>query len=196
MASRKMHGISCAVDGCTKPARSRPSRHCEMHYYRMRRSGSLERTLTAHRRERADGYVLIPARGHPRALGKGHAFEHRVVFYDAHGEGPFNCHVCRKVVTWDDMHVDHLNEIKTDNRLENLAPACPACNQWRGKDHSETTRKSPNIHWIEFNGERLPLSAWAKRIGISSAALGFRLHKGWPLEQALTEPRGITGPRR
>lgn len=33
--------MTCTVDGCAKRARSKGSAHCEMHYYRLRRTGSL-----------------------------------------------------------------------------------------------------------------------------------------------------------
>ena len=35
----------CAVEGCNKPPRSRTSPHCEMHYGRLRRTGTLETTI-------------------------------------------------------------------------------------------------------------------------------------------------------
>lgn len=189
------NGGKCSVIGCEKAPRSRTSPHCEMHYGRLRQHGSLDlpdRPALRH----SHGYILTYEPSHPlRRPSSPRVYEHRAIFFAAHGDGPFQCHVCGKAVTWDDMHVDHLNEVKDDNRPENLAPACDVCNPWRGKDRAIESRKSRNVHWIEFEGDRLPLSAWAKRIGISPSALGFRLHKGWPLNRALTAPRGITGPR-
>lgn len=41
---------SCMADGCDKPPRSKRSPHCEAHYYRMRRRGTLE--LVKPQRER------------------------------------------------------------------------------------------------------------------------------------------------
>ena len=41
----------------------------------------------------------------------------------------------------------------------------------------------------------LPLSQWATKLGLSRTALRFRLDR-WPLEKALTKPRGPRGPRR
>mgnify|MGYP000084715374 CR=1 FL=1 len=39
---------------------------------------------------------------------------------------------------------------------------------------------------ITHAGETMNVSQWAKRIGISAPALGYRLNTGWPLEQALS----------
>ena len=95
-----------------------------------------------------------------------------------------------------DMHVDHLNDVHDDNRLENLKPACPECNQWRSTTRAEACRKKEATRLIDFNGERLSTLEWSRRIGISSTSLRARINSGWTLERALTEPRGVTGPQR
>lgn len=66
------------------------------------------------------------------ADSNGHAFEHRVVAYDrAQGSEPC-CYWCGKLLDWPSTVVDHLNEIKADNRQENLVEACNDCNRARG----------------------------------------------------------------
>lgn len=52
---------------------------------------------------------------------------------------------------------------------------------------SVQTRNKRSNRWLEFNGERMVLQDWARRIGINHASLIQRLQK-WPLERALTEP--------
>ena len=47
---------------------------------------------------------------------------------------------------------------------------------------------------IEFNGEKFCQIDWARKIGITHTALAWRLSRGWPLERALTERKGNTGP--
>lgn len=47
-----------------------------------------------------------------------------------------------------------------------------------------------NAHWIDFGGERLSVTQWARRIGVSKATLYERMEK-WPLERALTEPKNV-----
>ena len=39
-----------------------------------------------------------------------------------------------------------------------------------------------------YKGESLTVGEWAKRIGVSPAVLGMRLHTGWSVARALTEP--------
>jgi hypothetical protein len=55
------------------------------------------------------GYVRVWCPGHPVAKRDGYALEHRRVLHDAGVAVPSG------------HHVHHLNEDKTDNRLENLA---------------------------------------------------------------------------
>lgn len=185
----------CTVEGCVSPPRTTFSSYCEVHNTRLRRNGHFDRVMQAHPYSHSHGYLMVPAYGHPMALGSSHAYEHRVVFFDAHGYGPHACHVCGKEAMIADIDVDHLNEVKTDNRIENLKPACSPCNQWRGKSRAEVCRKKQTTKLITFNGEALSQSEWASRIGINPGALALRLANGWPLARALTEPRGVTGPR-
>lgn len=185
----------CRAPSCDKVPRSRTAALCEMHYMRLRRNGSFDPIGAAHAIGHTNGYRLVYAPDHPLARPRHpHVYEHRKVFYDARGDGPFNCHVCGIAVTWADMDVDHLNDVRDDNRIENLAPACDVCNPWRGKDKASSTRRKRHARWIEFRGERLPLVDWARRLSIAPGNLARRIKSGWPLERALTEPRGKHGP--
>lgn len=185
---------ACSVESCELPAKRQGAGMCEAHYMRMRRNGS-----TDSRYERmpetaghSHGYVRVKAKGHPRSLGASRAYAHRVAFTEANGEGPFSCYWCQKAVTWADMHVDHLNDDKQDNRPVNLVAACGVCNQQRG--HHKVMAKHRAKTGISFAGRTLTIQEWADDIGISREALVFRL-KNWPVERALTQGRGVTGPR-
>ena len=48
---------------------------------------------------------------------------------------------------------------------------------------------------IEFNGQAKTISEWARELDIDPSSLSQRLRGGWPVERALTEPRGKFGPR-
>jgi hypothetical protein len=154
---RVSNGGRCSVIGCERLPRSRTSLHCEVHYYRLRRNGSLDCGAPPSVTEHSHGYRLAHLPDHPlRRQSSPRVYEHRAVFFEHHGKGPFNCHVCAVAVTWDDMHVDHLNEDKSDNRIENLAAACEVCNPWRGKDRRSLALKRANIHWTSLRGSAGP----------------------------------------
>lgn len=55
------------------------------------------------------GYILIASPGHPYAENRGYVREHRLVMEK---------HIGRYLLPKEDIH--HLNEDKTDNRIENL----------------------------------------------------------------------------
>lgn len=185
----------CSVEGCESPANRVAAGLCEKHYTRIRRNGNV---FSQYERlpeviKHTGGYDLIKARGHRLSAGGARAYAHRVAFYEANGEGPFKCHWCAAPVTWADMHVDHLDDNKTNNDPRNLVASCPVCNMQRG--HDKVVRTHREKTGLEFRGEKLTLNEWAARIGISRTALVWRLRNGWSVERTLTEGRGVTGPR-
>lgn len=188
----------CSVEGCDHQARSARSPYCEMHYGRLRRNGTLDQIPPPQFLGHSGGYRLVYAPDHPLRDGKvgNYEYEHRVVFYDEHGEGPFSCHHCGVTVTWEDMHVDHLNDVTDDNRSDNLVASCAVCNPWRGKGKMRQTMRQKHARTVTWNGTTKTLAEWAEDIGIDRESLQWRLKAGWPLDRALTEPRGKTGPRR
>lgn len=190
--------LTCSAPGCGAASRTPGSTLCEKHYGRIRRNGTLENRVLPEVIEHSHGYLLRYAPNHPLAKRRGvvRDYEHRLVFYDAHGEGPFSCHVCCAEVTWDDMHVDHLDDEKKNNDPANLAAACPTCNQARGIEKMRTTVRERRATWIEHDGERRTLAEWADRIGVTRNALKARIENGWPLADALGLPRGRFGPAR
>jgi hypothetical protein len=79
----------------------------------------------------AKGYVVRYAPEHPLASDTGLVPEHRMVLYDVLGPGPHPCHWCGAPHNWSDLHADHLNFDRQDNRPANLVAACFACNSGR-----------------------------------------------------------------
>jgi hypothetical protein len=63
--------------------------------------------------------------------------------------------------------------------------------RWAGKKAQAVNRTSTRL--IEFNGETLPISYWAKRLGTQGSTILNRLTKGWDLARALTEPPSPSG---
>lgn len=186
----------CAVAGCGKPANRVGAGLCDMHYGRVRRNGTLNNIDLAAEGPlvHSGGYLLDYAPDHPLRRASPRVYQHRVVFYDAHGEGPFQCHCCGKEVSWDGMHVDHLNDDVTDNRLENLAPACPRCNQKRGEHKMARTTKRVRGKHLTAHGVTMCISDWARHLGVTRAAIHDRLARGALAGDALTPRFGRSGP--
>jgi hypothetical protein len=122
----------CTTEGCSGKI-SRPAyKLCESCYCRLRRKGSVGKRIPTYTHQSWRGYVSKWNPTHPLS-GKGQMVgEHRMLLYDAIGDGPHPCFWCGIQLRWLDIVVDHLNEIKSDNRMENLVVACNSCNRARG----------------------------------------------------------------
>lgn len=189
---------TCCVDGCGKFVRSRHAKYCEAHYHRLRRNGSLELKCTVKPGlgEHTGGYLLEYLPGHPlQRSSSSRVYQHRAVFYRHHGSGPFSCHWCGIGVTWETMHVDHLNDNPKDNTPSNLVASCPPCNQQRGAHKVRRTMKERG-RLVTAHGKTMCISDWARHLGLSRATLTARLDKGLLPEAALTPDRDKFGPAR
>ena len=187
--------VPCSAPGCDRIANRPRVGLCEKHYARKRANGTFEKSRVRQPfYVDGGGYHRVRAPGHPAAGVNGDALLHRVVFYDAHGGGPFPCRWCGTTVTWAEMHVDHVNAVPSDNRLENLVASCPTCNMSRGQSKSIAANRARGAQ-LTLNGETRALGEWAEMLGIDKNSLKWRLANGWPVQRALTEPRGKFGPR-
>lgn len=61
--------------------------------------------------------------------------------------------------------------------------------KWATRKEQANNRRLANKKYIiiDFNGCKLTISQWAKKLNIKRATLKNRLHLGWPIERALTE---------
>ena len=100
----------CSVDGCNRDVRGGGRGLCSMHFQRLRKRGNVgpAGTLRSGRGVDSRGYVRVWNPQHPAAQADGYVWEHRMVWWDAHGPIP------------DGWQVHHVNGVKDDNRLENL----------------------------------------------------------------------------
>lgn len=122
----------CKVDGCTMKATRIGPGLCEKHFGRMRTRGSLHDRVIIGRYTRPDGYILRLARGHPLANSDGLVSEHRLVAYQTNEGIAPPCFWCGVELDWPTVVVDHLNDVRDDNRPENLVVSCNNCNRARG----------------------------------------------------------------
>lgn len=130
-AEQKLRAAICLVHRCDKAATRVGLGVCETHYGRLRNTGTF--TLApAVEVLISRGYRICKAPGHPLAMANGWIAEHRKVAFKKYGTDDIECHWCAKPMTWPLAVVDHLNEVKTDNRPANLVVACNKCNLARG----------------------------------------------------------------
>lgn len=191
----------CTVEGCGSTANRIGAGMCEKHYIRNRRRAAVQSDLPLQYKrttlkpgllKHTGGYLLDHAPGHPLQRQSNRVYQHRIVYHAIHGDGPFNCNWCQKVVTWDDMHVDHLDDDPTNNDSSNLVASCPPCNQARGRWKLVAINRQK--YGKEFNGKVRTLGEWSSELGVPRSRLAQRLAAGWSLERALTEARGRSGP--
>lgn len=93
-----------------------------------------------HTYEQPTGYVTHIGFEHPISNPSGVTPYHRIVLWDKLSGNDAPCNWCGKQLYWsksyrdsptDALIVDHLNEVKNDNRPENLVPSCGPCNTKR-----------------------------------------------------------------
>ncbi|HEJ0068213.1 TPA: HNH endonuclease [Citrobacter koseri] len=163
---------------------------------RVRRHGSTDKKSTKKegKLEHSGGYLLVYAPDHPLAGSSSRVYEHRKVYYDAHGAGPFNCHWCGKVVSWRDLHIDHLDDSKTNNKPSNLVASCPVCNQKRGRARMTKTMRENSHRRYTVHGKSMCLNEWANYLGLSRASLEYRLNAGWDINRVFSPRTGNSGP--
>lgn len=61
------------------------------------------------RQKRVNGYIIVKCPDHPKSFKNGWYFEHIIIIEE---------HLGRRLHSWETVH--HINEIKTDNSLDNL----------------------------------------------------------------------------
>ena len=78
-------------------------------------------------------------------------------------------------------------------RIDNDGSYEPGNVRWATR--AEQNRNTRTARILEHAGTALPLSEWARRLGIVNATLLSRLDSGWTLEEALSTPKLLCGRR-
>lgn len=177
--------MTCQAEGCERDVRYKAARLCQMHYFRMRRTGRTEKRKRARKTViTPNGYVRVHAPSHPLADPQGYVFEHRKVAYDERGGQISHCERCEMVpVTWDTCHVDHDDCDRLNNDPPNLLVCCVGCNVMRHPHQ----RRDPKYTMLTFEGVTATASEWSRdlRVTVSSRTIVQRKRAGATDEDAL-----------
>jgi hypothetical protein len=149
----------CVFPGCQNRRGTYKTGICNSCYWRIKRTGTIERRAWAYRSLSSHGYVVLSNKTHPLTNPAGRLYEHRMVLYDAIGKGPHPCHWCGTSVDWikgkcfkGSLVPDHLDGVKSNNAVSNLVPACNHCNTNRGLFMSWVRRhKDDPVLWQMYN---------------------------------------------
>jgi len=66
--------------------------------------------------------------------------------------------------------------------------------RWTTRKNNLRNRRVSRL--ITFKGQTLTLSEWAERLGINKTTLHNRLESGWPIDKALAQTVGQSGPKK
>lgn len=162
---------------------------------RMRRKGTTDyKPAPPYRLNQSAGYIWLREPNHPLSDSRGLVYEHRFVFYEHNGQGPFKCHWCGVEVDWKCVDIDHLDDNPSNNNISNLVPSCHKCNTKRGTWKMVEARRAGWTQ-ITHKGVTKNASEWARELGLSRSAFMRRIEL-WGVDEAITRPRGKSGPKK
>lgn len=180
----------CQAPECNRPTAKRRNQYCEMHHGRLRRNGTfdlLPSPQDGEIRQHSAGYILEYRNNHIK-FGTGYYYQHRLNFYDFHGDGPFKCFDCNKDISWEDMHVHHLDENKQNNEIKNLAASCPKCNHNASIGKCKKgLRKINKQNNISYKNVVKHICDWSDELNIPPHVIKWRV-QNWGVDKALSEP--------
>lgn len=184
--------MNCRIDGCNKPVQYKAEGICQMHYFRRMRTGTfdLQERGRAERTHNSAGYQMITIPGHPLEMANGYTYEHRAVVYERYGDNLPACELCGHELTWSTAHIDHIDEIVTNNKQSNLRPLCHTCNTRRGRNKTPEYMRKGRMA-ISFNGETKTPNEWAKdqRVSVSGSSIKRRKRQGMSDYDSLFSPK-------
>jgi len=129
-------------------------------------TGKLIRTIQQHKHKPGKQIGYLSNTGYYATSHKGKQYlVHRLIWLYHYGYLP--------------IEIDHINRIRTDNRIQNL----------REVSRTENMRNKVNNTPLTLNGKTATIAEWSDITGIKFITIWRRINAyGWPIERALTEP--------
>lgn len=143
--------------------------------------------------ERTDdrGYVWVKAPDHPLAhitgSRRGWVRRHRQRLYDSCNGAPQKCVYCEYHLEWRGhfsrcINVDHFNEVKGDDRIENLFPSCYWCNLFKSgwpltfEEHWRAIHRFAHLEpWVRPSMFTILIEEWG--IDTNSVQLNLQINR-------------------
>ncbi len=96
-----------------------------------------------------------------------------------HRYGGKGIKVCERWHQFENFYADMGSkpEGKTIDRIDSNGDYSPENCRWA--TYKEQMRNTTRTHFIEYNGERLCLTDWAKKLGKTYGCLAQRAYRGW-----------------
>lgn len=176
--------MHCTANGCQNEIAYKTLRLCQMHYFRLRRTGSCETRKRKYRLSNPAGYQVIYEPDHPLAQKNGYVYEHRKVLYDKLNGTVTPCELCGTVLDWKLCNADHIDEDVTNNAPENLRCLCLQCNTRRSYPPAHTLDHCTSI---TFEGKTQTAHEWSKdsRVLVCGSTIRNRKRLGMSDTEAL-----------
>lgn len=191
--------MKCHVENCGRDADYKAAQLCQMHYFRVRRNGTVEsvgerksRETGASRQQRVTmpgkGYQRLYEPGHPLADSQGYVGEHRKVLYAKHGDTLPACEICGDAITWATVHPDHIDRDVKNNASDNIRALCRGCNTHRDMPAQHLF---DHTHSITAEGKTDTAAGWARdpRVKVARTTIIRRKQAGMSDFDALFAPK-------
>lgn len=154
---KSKHGVTCSLE-CSSKNRSKWFRGEGNHQYGLKEE--LNSSFKSKRRISNYGYVLVHMKDHPFCDCQGMVKEHRLVIEENADlfDDKFFTVINGKKYLKKEYEVHHINEIKTDNRIENLAVVTKSEHRAiHNEQHQIIRKRNGKISAFIKKGESIPI---------------------------------------